>query len=201
MGKTFILWSCTIARRSRFRQIKIQILSEKRQSESDKRCYCWCRRKCYCFAWGNIWFGSIGGLISVFIGYILIKTLRTGGCALFMRTTRTSSAVSTLRGVRTTTTLTIRMGSPRILGTVCEASKFWFIVHKLGLDLVAKANTISVNQKEDVSLGSCRLAYLKYLAVLVERYDTALSDTGIWTLLAWSDDFSDLVRFHRCAVK
>ena len=75
------------------------------------------------------------------------------------------------------------------------------IVHKLGLDLVAKAKTISVNQKEDVILGSCRLAYLKYLAVSVERYGTALSDTGIWTLLAWSDSFSDLVRFHRCTVK
>lgn len=117
-------------------------------------------------------------MTSVFIGYILIKTLRTGGCVLLMRTTRTTSAMSTLTGVRTTTTLTIRMGSPRILDTVCEASKI-LIVHKLGLDLVAKANTISVNQKEDVSLGSCRLAYLKYLAVSVERYGTALSDTGI----------------------
>lgn len=139
-------------------------------------------------------------MISVFIGYILKKTLRTGGCALLMRTTRTTSAMSTLRGVRTTTTLTIRMGSPRILDTVCGASKT-IIVHKLGLDSVAKAKTISVNQKEDVILGSCRLAYLKYLAVSVERYGTALSDTGIWTLLAWSDDFSDLVRFHRCTVK
>lgn len=109
-------------------------------------------------------------MISVFIGYILIKTLRTGGCALSMRTTRTTSAMSTLRGVRTTTMPTIRMGSPRILDTVCDASSL-FIVHKLGLDLVAKANTTSVNQKEDVSLGSCRLAYLKYLVALVKRYN------------------------------
>ena len=90
-----------------------------------------------------------------------------------MRTTRTTSAMSTLRGVRTTTTRTIRMGLPRILDTVCGASKT-IIVHKLGLDLVAKANTISVNQKEDVHLGSCRLAYLKYLAASVERSDAAL---------------------------
>ena len=40
-----------------------------------------------------------------------------------MRTTRTTSAMSTLRGVRTTTMPTIRMGSPRILDTVCGASK------------------------------------------------------------------------------
>ena len=53
-----------------------------------------------------------------------------------MRVTRTISAMSTLTGVRTTTTPAIPMGSPRILETVCGSIKF-VIVCKLGLDLVA----------------------------------------------------------------
>ena len=51
-----------------------------------------------------------------------------------MLATRTIFAMSTLTGRRTTTTLAIPMGSPRILEAVCGASN---LVHKLGLDLVA----------------------------------------------------------------
>lgn len=42
-----------------------------------------------------------------------LAQLRTGGCVLFVRPSRTLSALSTLRGVRTSTLLAFRLGSPR----------------------------------------------------------------------------------------
>ena len=41
------------------------------------------------------------------------QLLRFGGCALFMRVSRTISALSTLTGVRAAAALAVPMGSPR----------------------------------------------------------------------------------------
>ena len=96
-----------------------------------------------------------------------------------MRVSRAFSAVSSLAGVRTTTTPAIPMGSPRILETVCGSIKF-VIVCKLGLDLVAFLMT-----------GENNIRYFRRRMYAVALPDGILKyffDTCIWTLLAWFID-------------